>query len=81
MRSFNTTSVPRFSACLAVANVTASSRFIGPSALMAVAGRIEPTITTGCLLFTVKSRKKAVSSKVSVPCVMTTPCCPCWFNS
>ena len=46
---------------------------LGPSALIAVAGRIEPTSTTGLSLFTTRSRKYAVSSIVSVPCVMTTP--------
>jgi hypothetical protein len=44
-----------------------------PSALTAVDGRIEPTITTGLSVFTVKFRKYADSSRVSVPCVMTKP--------
>ena len=32
-----------------------------------------PITTTGFLLLTVRLRKKAVSSSVSVPCVMTMP--------
>jgi hypothetical protein len=48
-------------------------RFSGPSALIAVAGRWEPTRTTGRSCFTVRLRKYAVSSSVLVPCVITTP--------
>jgi hypothetical protein len=40
---------------------------------MAVDGRIEPTKTIGLPQFTVASMKKADSSKVSVPWVMTAP--------
>ena len=46
---------------------------MGPSAEMAVDGRMAPTTTTGLWLFTVRFRKYAVSSMVSVPCVTTTP--------
>jgi len=35
----------------------ALKRFIGPSALTAVAGRIEPTSTTGLSLFVTRFRK------------------------
>ena len=73
MRSLSMTRAPRFSASLLAARVTAASRLNGPSALIAVAGRMAPTTTTGFLLLTVRSRKKAVSSRVSVPWVMTTP--------
>ena len=52
---------------------TALSRLSGPSALMAVAGRIDPTRTTGLSVFTVRWRKYAVSSSVLVPCVTTKP--------
>src|SRR5436190_2983680 len=45
----------------------------GPSALIAVEGRIEPVSTTGLSLFTTRSRKYEVSSIVSVPCVTATP--------
>jgi hypothetical protein len=38
-----------------------------------VEGRIEPTITTGLSVFTVRLRKNADSSIVSVPCVITKP--------
>ena len=60
---------------------TAFKRLTGPSALIAVAGRIAPTRTTGFLLFTVKFRKKAVSSKVSVPWVITIPSTSFWPNN
>lgn len=54
-----------------------SQRFIRPPwgalLLIAVAGRIAPTITTGLSLLTTRSRKYDVSSSVSVPWVMTTP--------
>jgi len=45
----------------------------GPSALIAVEGRIDPTRTTGRSCLTVRFRKYAVSSSVLVPCVTTTP--------
>ncbi len=48
-------------------------RFSGPSALTAVDGRIEPTMTTGLSVFTVRFRKNADSSRVSVPWVITKP--------
>ena len=49
------------------------SRLAGPSALTAVAGRIAPVMTTGLPRAVTRSRKKAVSSIVSVPWVMTMP--------
>lgn len=73
MRSLSTTITPRPRASGSAATVTASSRFIGPSALIAVAGRIAAVKTTGLLLFTVRLRKYGVSSSVSVPWVITTP--------
>ena len=47
--------------------------FSGPSALSDVDGRIEPVRTTGLSLLTTRLRKYAVSSIVSVPCVMAMP--------
>ena len=52
---------------------TALSRLSGPSALIAVAGRIDPTSTTGLSDRTVRFRKYAVSSSVLVPDVITKP--------
>src|SRR6266700_3441999 len=71
--SFITTRTPLSFAFGSAATATALYRFKGPSALTAVDGRIEPTSTTGLSLFTVKLRKYAVSSIVSVPCVTTMP--------
>src|SRR3954452_14944911 len=48
--SFRTTSTPRPFAPGSAATATALYRFIGPSALIAVAGRIDPTRTTGLSL-------------------------------
>ncbi len=48
-------------------------RFMGPSAETDDDGRMAPVQTTGLALFTVRCRKKAVSSRVSVPWVTTTP--------
>ena len=50
MVSFMTTSTPLPTAALLAATLTALSRFRGPSAEIAVAGRIAPTITTGLSL-------------------------------
>ena len=47
--------------------------FSGPSALSDVDGRIEPVRTTGLSLLTTRLRKYAVSSIVSVPCVIAMP--------
>src|SRR6185369_2071869 len=47
--------------------------FSGPSALIAVEGRIDPVNTTGLSLCTTRFRKYDVSSMVSVPCVIATP--------
>lgn len=58
---------PRPRASGEAARVTEASRFSGPSAEMAVAGRMEPTTTTGFSVRTVRARKNAVSSRVSVP--------------
>lgn len=71
--SFSVIIVPRFLAFGDAANVTAWSKFNGPSALNAVAGLIAPAQTTGLLELTTNSMKKAVSSSESVPCVITTP--------
>ena len=46
---------------------------MGPSAESAVEGRMEPTKTMGFPQLTVASMKKADSSSVSVPWVMTAP--------
>ncbi len=53
----------------------------GPSALIAVEGRIEPVITTGLSLLTTRCRKYEVSSRVSVPWVTTTPATSDWARS
>ncbi|KAG7152429.1 hypothetical protein HYQ46_011729 [Verticillium longisporum] len=71
--SLRVTRTPRPRALGLAASVTASRRFSGPSALMIVAGRIAPTKTIGLSVCTVRSTKKADSSRVSVPCVMTRP--------
>ena len=73
MRSSITTRTPFPTACGDAAVRTADSRFMGPSGLMPVAGRCAPTTTTGRSLRTARYRKKAVSSRRSVPCVTTTP--------
>lgn len=73
MRSFRTTSAPRSLDSLSAATVTPCKRFMGPSAEIAVEGRIEPTNTIGLPQFTVASMKKADSSRVSVPWVITAP--------
>ena len=65
--SFSVIMVPRSFAFSLTASVTACSRFNGPSALSAVAGLMAPTTTTGLLEFTASCKKKAVSSRVSVP--------------
>jgi hypothetical protein len=56
------------------ATVTASSRFCGPSGISAEAGRIAAVSTTGLVGASTRCRNQAVSSSVSVPCVITTPC-------
>ena len=73
IQSFIMTRTPRPLALGSPATPTALYRFNGPSALTAVEGRIEPTSTTGFALLTIRLRKKAVSSMVSVPCVITMP--------
>ncbi|MNT74425.1 hypothetical protein D3C71_1599340 [compost metagenome] len=73
IESFIKTITPLFLASSEEAKATALYRFNGPSADSAVEGRIEPTSTIGLSVCTTKFRKKAVSSMVSVPWVMTTP--------
>ena len=48
-------------------------RFCGPSGSSAVAGRIAAVSTTGLTGASTRCRNHAVSSSVSVPCVMTIP--------
>jgi hypothetical protein len=72
MVSLRTISTPRPWASFEAATFTAPCRLAGPSALIAVEGRMDPTSTTGLSLATTCSRKNAVSSIVSVPCVITT---------
>ena len=67
---------PRPCDCLSAATATALNKLRGPSALSDVDGLMDPVSTTGLLLFTVRERKNAVSSIVSVPCVITTPSTP-----
>ena len=67
------TSTPLPAASLLAATLTASYRFNAPSADRAVPGRMEPTTTMGLFVRTVRFRKYAVSSSVSVPWVMTMP--------
>ena len=55
------------------ATATASRTFCGPSGASAVAGRIAHVSTTGFEGAKHRCRKNAVSSSVSVPCVMTMP--------
>ena len=57
IQSFITTSTPRPRARGSIATPTALYKLIGPSALTAVDGRIDPTITTGLSVFTVRLRK------------------------
>lgn len=57
MRSFRTISAPRLRLSEATATRAAERRLLGPSAEMAVLGRIEPTITTGFSQLTVASRR------------------------
>ena len=71
--SFSVTRTPRPRLSGAAAILTAFRRLSGPSAPIAVAGRMAPTSTTGLSVATVRSRKNAVSSIVSVPWVTTTP--------
>ncbi len=55
--------------------------FNGPSALSEVDGRIEPVSTTGLSVLTTRFRKYAVSSIVSVPCVIAIPSTFDWAAS
>ena len=79
--SFRDIITPRPRALALLARVTAWRRFRGPSALSAVAGRIAPTTTMGLVELMVICRKKAVSSRESVPCVTTTPATSSFANS
>src|SRR3954468_17796222 len=74
--SFSATRTPRPRLPGDAAILTASRRLSGPSAPLAVAGRMAPTSTTGLLVAVVRSRKNAVSSIVSVPWVTTIPLTP-----
>ena len=66
------TNTPPMPACRAAsAKRQASYRLPGPSALSALAGRIAPVSSTGRVGGSTSDRKNAVSSSVSVPCVMT----------
>ena len=67
------TSTPIKAASFTPASRTAFRRFIGPSALTAVAGLMAPVRTTGILCSVVSSRKYAVSSMVSVPWITIIP--------
>lgn len=69
----NATSTPCPRAAALPATATAFSRLSGPSDDSAVAGRIAAVITTGFAVFTVRCSRYAVSSSVSVPCVITMP--------
>src|SRR4026209_2837735 len=73
IQSLTTTSTPRPAASLFAATATALKKLSGPSAESAVDGRIDAVNTTGFLDLITRFRKYAVSSIVSVPCVMTTP--------
>src|SRR3546814_298830 len=72
-QSFSMTSTPSPQASRREASKMALYRLRGPSALKAELGRTAPVSTTGLLLLIVRFRKYAVSSSVSVPCVITTP--------
>ena len=68
-----TTSAPRPPASGWAAVRTAAVRLAGPSQPGSENVRMAPQSTTGFGLATVRSSRNAVSSSVSVPCVMTTP--------
>jgi hypothetical protein len=72
--SLSSTRVPRPAASRDAATRTALYRLAGPSGATIVGFRIAPVTTTVWQPPTVRSRKYAVSSSVSVPCVTTTPC-------
>jgi hypothetical protein len=57
MSSLRTQRTPRPLAAGSAATEVALKRFMGPSAEVAVAGRIEPTSTTGLSPLTTRSRK------------------------
>ena len=69
----NTTRAPRPLAPGWAAVRTAAVRFAGPSQPGSEKVRMAPVRTTGFGPATVRSRRYAVSSRVSVPCVITTP--------
>ncbi|MNY44142.1 hypothetical protein D3C86_1791450 [compost metagenome] len=71
--SFMVTSTPLPRASLLLATATALYRFSMPSADIAVPGRMEPTTMIGFSVFSTRFRKYAVSSRVSVPWVITMP--------
>ena len=72
-RSSITTIAPRPRDCGSVATRALLVRFAGPSAPAMSDGRIAPVTMTGRSAGSVRSRKYAVSSIVSVPCVTITP--------
>src|SRR2546428_344550 len=71
--SLRSTSTPSPRASGAPATRTALTRFSPASELRPVAGRCDPTSTTGVSTLSVRFKKYAVSSSVAVPCVITTP--------
>ena len=79
--SFIVTTTPLPTLSLLIATFTALNKFNGPSALSEPLFLIAPTMTTGLSLLTTRSRKYAVSSIVSVPCVMTIPSALPLFSS
>ena len=74
--SLKTTRTPSRRAWMVAATRTAASRFAGPSAPGSEGLRMAPVITIGVSPGHIRSRAKAVSSMVSVPCVTTTPAEP-----
>jgi hypothetical protein len=74
--SLKTTSTPSPRATVLAATWMAASRFAGPSAPGSEGPRIAPVTTVGALPAHSRSSANAVSSMVSVPCVITTPAAP-----
>ncbi len=73
MREANTASTPAPRASGDAATTIASRRFPGPSPAGSSAERWAPVSTTGRGSSVTRSSRNAVSSRVSVPCVTTTP--------
>src|SRR5262245_27227817 len=78
--SFITTTQPRSRAAVEVATRTAASRLAGPSAPGWLGVRMAPVSTRGASGPQSRSSTKALSSRVSVPWVTTTPTAPAYVG-